>query len=947
MEKYIPQEIEKKWQQIWEETGLYQAHVDPKKEKYYCLDMFPYPSGSGLHVGHWRGYVLSDMIARYQRLNGKNVLHPMGFDAFGLPAENAAIKAKSHPEKFTDQAIVNFRRQIRQIGTMIDWSREINTSKPGYYKWTQWLFLQLYKNGLAYKKKAPVNWCPSCQTVLANEQVVSGQCERCSSTVIKKDLTQWFFKITDYAEDLLNDLDGLDWPEKTKTLQRNWIGRSEGAMVKFGVHNSDQKIEVFTTRPDTLCGATFMVLSPEHPMVDRLVTSEQKSEIDDYREKVKKENDIDRVAIDKEKTGIFTGAYAINPINFKQMPIWISDYVLMGYGTGAVMCVPAHDQRDFDFATKFGLDITQVIAPYFPTTSGDDAIRADKPTVKRKMITAIVKHWQEDKIFVLDWEKFNWHSFILGGIDDGETAEEAAKREVIEESGYSDIKSIRKIGFETHSQFFARHKDENRYSISDCFVIELGSDKYEKPEIEHTKNHTGKWLNSKEVADYINLNNNVYYWDIFLNGEKSFEEHGIVINSDKYNDLKSLEAKKKITSDLEKDTLAFPTINYHLRDWLISRQRYWGAPIPMVYCEKCGEVPVPEDQLPVELPSDVEFSPKGESPLKSSNTFTQTTCPDCGGQATRETDTMDTFVCSSWYYLRYTDPNNDKSFADIDKLKYWMPVDFYFGGIEHAVLHLLYARFISKALTKLNLLPLTNNGEPFQKLFNIGMIYLNGAKMSKSKGNVVSPDELIEKYGTDALRGYELFIGPSDLDSEWQVQGIVGISRFLEKVYSAFQRPFTNSDQKNPLIEKTIKTVTLEIESVRPNTAISHLMELFNALKKDDQLSKIDAEKITILLSPFFPHLAEELWQKIGHDKSIFFEKWPQFDEASTIKEMINLPIQINGKIKDIIEISPRDKEEEIKQSVLELPKIKEALGDKIVIKVIYVSGKVLNFVVE
>lgn len=796
---YNPQVIEQKWQKIWEESGLYQVQEDSKKEKYYCLDMFPYPSGSGLHVGHWRGYVLSDMIARYQRLNGKNILYPMGFDAFGLPAENAAIKAKSHPEKFTDEAIVNFRRQIRQIGTMIDWSREINTSKPGYYKWTQWLFLQLYKNGLAYKKKAPVNWCPSCQTVLANEQVVSGQCERCDSTVIKKDLTQWFFKITDYAEDLLNDLDGLDWPEKTKTLQRNWIGKSEGAMVKFDVHKSNQKIEVFTTRADTLCGATFMVLSPEHPLIDHITTPKQKAEIDTYREKVKKENDIDRTATDKEKTGVFTGAYAINPINDKQMPIWIADYALMGYGTGAVMCVPAHDQRDFDFATKFGLDIVQVVS----------------------------KDGREVKLDV------------------------------------------------------------------------------------------------------------------------AFDELGQLINSSKYDGLKGLAAKKKITDDLQKDGLASPAINYHLRDWLISRQRYWGAPIPMVYCEKCGEVPVPEDQLPVELPSDIEFSPKGESPLKSSSTFTQITCPSCNGKATRETDTMDTFVCSSWYYLRYTDSNNDKVFADQEKLKYWMPVDFYFGGIEHAVLHLLYARFISKALTKLNILYSANKGEPFQKLFNIGMVYLHGAKMSKSKGNVVSPDELIEKYGTDALRGYELFIGPADMDSEWQVQGIVGISRFLEKVYTAFQQPFTNTDRKNPFVEKAIKTVTLEIESVRPNTAISHLMELFNALKKEDQLSKVDAEKIAVLLSPFFPHLAEELWQKMGHDKSIFFQKWPEFDETSVIIEKINLPIQINGKVRDIIEVSNSNSEEEIKQLALKLPKIEEALDGKKVIKVIYVSGKVLNFVVK
>lgn len=805
-EKYNAIEVEKKWQEKWEKDGLYKTSEDDTKKKFYCLDMFPYPSGSGLHVGHWRGYVLSDIIARYHMLKGENVLHPMGWDAFGLPAENAAIKNKKHPREFTGEAIENFRRQIKQIGTMIDWSREINTSSPEYYKWTQWLFIKLFENGLAYKKKAPVNWCPSCQTVLANEQVVSGECERCGTKVTTKDLSQWFFKITDFAEDLLTDLEKLDWPERTKLMQKNWIGRSDGAMVKFQIKDSDDIIEVFTTRPDTLYGATYMAIAPEHEIVEsKKYKVEHKKEIEEYVKRSKEKTDIERETADKEKTGVFTGLYTINPVNNKEIPIWISDYVLMGYGTGAIMSVPAHDQRDFDFAKKYDIPIVQVIS----------------------------EDGKETKL------------------------------------------------------------------------------------------------------------------------DKAYEDDGLLINSEQYNNLTIKEAQNKIVEDLSQNKIAAKEINYRLRDWLISRQRYWGSPIPIVNCPTCGEVAVPESDLPVLLPEDIEFKPHGDSPLKQSENFTNTTCPKCGGKATRETDTMDTFVCSSWYYLRYTDPNNTDMISSSEKTKHWMPVDTYVGGIEHAILHLLYARFISKALTKLGIIDFGNAGEPFQKLFNIGMIYLNGAKMSKSKGNIVSPDEMIEKYGTDALRGYELFIGPAEQDAEWQVQGISGVKRFIDKVWeildqdkqSLYSDENSQDGQDNIEIDKAINIITQEIEDIKPNTAISHLMELFNALR-GKKLSNNDKQRLTILLSPFFPHLAEEIWEKLGNKESIFKEKWPIV--TGEIKETENdIVVQVNGKVKSIIKM-PVDltENEAVKLAKSDL-KIEALLANHKILKTIYVAGRILNFVIE
>lgn len=809
-QSYNPAKIEKKWQEYWAKNKLYKAEDFSKNPKFYCLDMFPYPSGEGLHVGHWRGYVLSDVISRYQMLCGKNVLHPMGWDAFGLPAENAAIQNRSHPKIFTKQAIETFRRQLEQIGACFDWSREINTSDPNYYKWTQWLFLKLYENGLAFRQKAPVNWCPGCQTVLANEQVIAGECERCGSKVTKKDLTQWFLKITDFAEELLNDLDDLDWPERTKTLQRNWIGRSEGTNIKFKIKDSDREIQVFTTRADTLFGCTYVVLSPEHPLIENLKSPfghaiSNLKNVEDYIEASKSKTGIERT--DTNKTGVkLVGVKAINPINNEEISIWISDYVLMDYGTGACMAVPAHDQRDFEFAKKFDLPIKEVIQN-------------------------------------------------------------------------ANIKS---------------------------------------------QNNTSQ-----------------------LEIDKAFTDYGILINSNDFNGLTSEEAKKRITEKLKEMGAGDFTIRYRLRDWLISRQRYWGAPIPIIYCEKCGTVPVAEKDLPVMLPEDVEFKPTGVSPLKQSKEFLNTICPQCGGKATRETDTMDTFVDSSWYYVAYALNQKEGNifYNNRKTIKYWLPVDFYIGGVEHAILHLLYARFISKVLHKLNIVNYSPNGEPFRKLFNIGMIYLHGAKMSKSKGNIISPDDLIKKYGTDALRGCELFIGPAAEDNEWQIQGISGIFRFLKKIWNVYHTNISNKNSKDIYIERTIKIVTQEIRALKTNTALSHLMELFNYLKARGRMTNDYADKINVLFSPFFPHLAEEIWSK-KHTGSIFTASWPKYNDALTVSIKVTIAIQINGKTRDLLRTEKDLPQEKIETLAKKSEKVKPYLKDKIIKKVVYISGKVLNFVV-
>jgi len=816
MSVYPFAEIEQKWQKKWEETKIYQADMNDIEKKLYCLVMFIYPSGDKLHIGHWYNYGPTDTWARFKRMQGFNVFEPMGYDAFGLPAENAAIKKGIHPAISTAGNIEYIRKQLKAIGAMYDWSKEINTSDPKYYKWTQWFFLQLYKNGLAYRKKAPVNWCPNCKTVLANEQVKEGHCERCDTEVTHQDLVQWFFKITDYAERLLEGHNRIDWPEKTIAMQKNWIGRSEGAQIKFKVDNSDETIEVFTTRPDTLWGVTYMVLAPEHPSVQQLTTPECKQEVEKYVDFARKASEIDRTSIEREKTGVFIGAHAINPVNNEKVPIWIADYVLLTYGTGCVMAVPGHDTRDFEFAKKFNLPIREVISP------------------------------------------------------DGE-----AHRELAE----------------------------------------------------------------------------------------AYIDPGIMINSGQFDSTPSEQGIEQVIEYLEQNGIGEKRINYKLRDWLISRQRYWGVPIPIVYCPDCGEVPVPEKDLPVLLPDEVEFKGAGESPLMTNPDFLNTSCPKCGSPAKREVDTMDTFVCSSWYFLRFPNPGIDTDAFDKEMIKKWLPVDQYVGGAEHAVMHLLYARFFTKALYDLKLIDFD---EPFTRLIHQGVITKDGGKMSKSIGNVVSPDEFIDEYGSDTFRMYMMFMGNYSDGGDWSDEGITGIFRFLNRVWRLVENldenpPSGKEDKQSKEIERiwhyTIKMVTTDLERFHFNTAISRIMELVNAMylyiqdiKPDQQNKKIldDArETVILLLAPFAPHFAEELWEKIEHSYSIFNQEWPAYDEAKTQKKLIPIVVQVNGKVRSSIECEMDTPDNEVLDKSLLDDKVKKYTDGKSIVKKIVVKNRLVNLVVK
>ncbi|MHB8127541.1 MAG: leucine--tRNA ligase [Mobilitalea sp.] len=798
---YNHKEVEKKWRKHWKANPV--NVNDGQKPKYYCLDMFPYPSGSGLHVGHWRGYVISDVWSRYKILKGYHIIHPMGWDAFGLPAENYAIKMGVHPSKSTAENVAGIKKQIDEIAAIYDWDMEVNTTDPNFYKWTQWIFVKMFKAGLAYEKQMPINWCPSCKTGLANEEVVNGECERCGSAVTKKNLKQWMLKITSYADRLLEDLDKLDWPEKVKKMQSDWIGKSYGAEVDFSVDGTDNAIRVYTTRPDTLYGATFMVLAPEHEMAKELAIEETKTAVTDYIYKSSMKSSVDRLQ-DKEKTGVFTGSYALNPLTKKLIPIWLSDYVLADYGTGAIMCVPAHDDRDFDFATKFGIPIVQVISA------------------------------------------------------DG------------------------------------------------------------------------------------NENSNL---------TEAYTEAGIMINSGDWNGMNSNQAKKDVPDQLDKLGIGKKTVNFKLRDWVFSRQRYWGEPIPIVHCEHCGQVPVPEEQLPLLLPEVEKYQPTGtgESPLADIHEWVNTTCPTCGGPAKRETNTMPQWAGSSWYFLRYIDNKNDNELVSKAKAHDLLPVDMYIGGVEHAVLHLLYSRFYTKFLFDIGVVDFD---EPFTRLFNQGMIGKNGAKMSKSKGNVVSPDALVNDYGCDSLRMYELFVGPPELDSEWDDRGIDGVFRFINRFHNLVM---DNKDRIVPATEEMVKLrnrmvydITTRLEAFNLNTVVSGFMEYNNKMmelaKRAGGIDKETLETAIVLLAPFTPHVGEELWSQLGHKTSVFDNTWPIYDLEKMKDSEIEIAIQINGKTKGTVMIAAEASKEEV------IAASKEAIADKItgdIVKEIYVPGKLVNIVIK
>jgi leucyl-tRNA synthetase len=821
MNDYIPTQIEPKWQAKWEADGLYHADIDPKKPKHYALTMLPYPSGD-LHIGHWYAMTPADARARFMRMNGFNVLFPMGFDAFGLPAENAAIKRGIHPKIWTYKNIENMRKQMRSMGAMFDWRREAVSSDPKYYKWTQWFFVQLYKHGLAYRKMSPVDFCPHCNTTLAREQVWGDDrhCERCGTPVIKKDLDQWFFRITRYADELLN-YNGLDWPERVRTLQTNWIGRSEGASVIFKTAVNADPIEVFTTRPDTLWGATFMVLSPEHPLVEKIITSDHRQEVEGYKKKAARQSDIEREATDKEKTGVFTGAYAVNPVNGANIPIWIADYVLMTYGTGAIMAVPAHDERDFAFARKFGLKVIPVIQP--------------------------------DGLPDLD----------------GDTME----------------------------------------------IAYVGG---------------GHMINSARFNGTA------------VNEEKGRKNPGITA----------------VIDWLAGQGIGREAVTYKLRDWLISRQRYWGAPIPMIFCQKHGWNPVPDDELPVLLPDDVEWKPTGESPLKLHPTWKQARCPVCGDPAVRETDTMDTFMCSSWYHLRYLSPDYDKGPFDEAEYNYWMPVDTYTGGIEHATMHLMYTRFFHKALRDMQI---TEGSEPMIQLRNQGMVLgEDHEKMSKSRGNVTAPDDLVKRYGADAVRSYLIFFAKWDMGAPWNRTGIEGTYRWLKRVWALFTEPVGKPSASPETLKvlrrklhQTLKQVTRDFDQFEFNTIVSGLMELLNEMVKAKDAGAVGStewkEAIDIylrMLAPVCPHIAEELWSFLGKPYSIHTQPWPKVDEPATQEDEITIPVQVNGKLRDRLVFPADATEEEIRSSVLASAVIQKYLEGKTPKKVIVVQKKLVSIVI-
>ncbi|MFA5047449.1 MAG: class I tRNA ligase family protein [Patescibacteria group bacterium] len=990
---------EKKWQDFWESKKFFAAEDFSPKPKYYVLIEFPYPSAEGLHVGHPRSYSSLDVVARKRRMQGFNVLYPIGFDAFGLPAENYAIKTGIHPKDVTEKNIINYRRQLKSIGFSFDWDREVNTTDPKYYKWTQWIFLQLFKHGLAYKAEVAINYCPSCKVGLANEEVVGGKCERCGTEVVKKVKSQWMLKITKYADRLEKDLDQVNYLEKIKLQQKNWIGRSEGAEVTFSIttenvipsaaegslKDTEDKLTVYTTRPDTLFGATYMVLAPEHELVQKLKDRINNfDEVQIYISDSAKKSDLERTELNREKTGVeLKGVKAINPVNKTEIPVWISDYVLAGYGTGAIMAVPAHDERDWEFAKKFDLPIIQVVAPMFLAKFEKDKVRPDKETVRRKNVYVIVKHWQDNAFYCLDWAEHNWRSFVMGGIEEGETPEQAAIREMTEETGYKNIKSIKQLGGEIHNNYYAEHKGINRYAESLCFSIEL-ADGSRSEEID-TEHHQGKWLPVSEVKDFINLPSHEWYWSALVDGEKAFIDidNGIMINSDFLNGLVPTDATQKMTDWLAENGFGKHAVNYKLRDWVFSRQRYWGEPIPLVYCEKCGWVPLPENQLPLELPEVKEFQAgeDGESPLAKLTDWVSTTCPTCGGPAKRETDTMPQWAGSSWYFLRYIDPNNDGAFADQKKLAYWLKssgqenfdgIDWYNGGMEHTTLHLLYSRFWHKFLFDIGVVPCP---EPYAKRTSHGMVLGEGGeKMSKSRGNVVNPDDVVREQGADTLRMYEMFMGPFDQAIPWDTKGVIGVRRFLDRVWNLFngeihilsrgrlapageiksqdyevkqRQDRDDSDLRlGVLFNRTIKKVGEDIEDMRFNTAISAMMILVNEIYKIKNAKQDDLEKFLLILSPFAPHLAEELWQKLGHPESIALEKWPEYDPNKIQDTELEIPVQINGKVRAKIKISAGASQDQVVVLAQQEENVQKYLVGAEIKKTIFVPDKLISFVI-
>jgi len=946
-------QIEKKWQKEWEKKQPNKASDTSKQKKFYPLIEFPYPSGDGLHVGHIRSNTAMDIVARKRRAEGYNVLYPIGWDAFGLPTENYAIKTGIQPAVVTKKNTDTFRRQLKSLGFSFDWSREINTTDPAYFKWTQWIFLQFYKKGLAYKKKMTINWCPKDKIGLANEEVVDGKCERCGTPVEKREKEQWMLAITKYADRLEKDLDTVNYLEKIKIQQKNWIGKSEGAEFNFAIQNSKEKIKVFTTRADTLFGVTYVVLAPEHELVTKL-QSEIKNwnEVEAYISEVKNKDEMVRTAADKEKTGVeLKGIKAVHPATGEQVPVWIADYVLASYGTGAVMAVPAHDERDFVFAKKYGLEVKYVVAPHI--VEEDTPLRSDRKNVYRKAVDCYVKNPRTGQFLCLKHVGVDWTSMITGGIDEGENPIEAGKREVREETGYKNLRFIKVLGSPLRVDFYHPPKDENRFAEFTGLYFELENE--EKDEVSETeiKKHTSHWIDEDKVLDFINKGH-LFFTRLLSNDTDSYTDEGIIINSADFGNVLSANARKEIAVKYGR-----LVTTYKLRDWVFSRQRYWGEPIPMIWCEACALknggnwIPVPEKDLPVTLPKVKNYQPtdNGESPLAAISKWVNVKCPECKGPARRETDTMPNWAGSSWYFLRYVDPKNKKAFADPKKLKTWMPVDWYNGGMEHTTLHLLYSRFWHKFLYDLGVVP---TPEPYQKRTSHGLILAgDGEKMSKSRGNVINPDQLVTLYGADTLRIYEMFMGPFDQAIAWSTDNMIGSRRFIERVWKlAVKIEDKKSRVKNQnaeletLINKTIKKVGEDIESMSFNTAISSMMILLNALEKEEVVGKIQYEILLRLIAPFAPHFTEELWHNLGYKTSIHKEGWPAFDAKKLQSETVRIAVQINGKTRDAFETEADQDENTLQNKAMALENVKKWMENKPVKKVIYVKNRLINIVI-
>jgi leucyl-tRNA synthetase len=977
--KYDPKSIEPKWQKYWEDNKTFAATEDNTKEKFFGLIEFPYPSGAGLHVGHPRPFTAMDVITRKKRMEGKSVLFPIGFDAFGLPTENYAIKTGRPPAEVTAENIANFTRQLKMLGYGFDWDRAVDTTDPKYYKWTQWIFLQLYKQGLAYKKNMPINWCLKCKIGLANEEVVDGKCERCGGDVEKRDKEQWMLAITKYADKLLNGLDTVDYIPQAKTQQQNWIGRSEGAEINFelyftknlaandnrGPNGEKAQLTVFTTRPDTLFGATYMVLAPEHPWVtlatdDTHDVLENKAEVLDYVNATKKKTDLERSAEGREKTGVeLKGVKAINPVNGEQIPLFIADYVLGGYGTGAIMAVPAHDERDFEFAKKYNLVVKQVVAPHIVLT-GDCTPREEKETSRKDVVSAIVRNKKTNEYLVLNWENKRF-GFIGGGIESGETYEEAVKRELIEETGYTSFEIVREVIPYLYGHGYKPRKDINCFDLDKVFLIDILDTEKQEDNENVAGEHSLKWLEEKEMSAVLTLDHHKFIWNWFVNNEECFSDEGIAINSSFLNGLSTTEAKEKMIQHLEEKNIGKRKVQFKLRDWVFSRQRYWGEPIPLVYCEHCaktdssqnpGWIPLPEDQLPLELPKVEKYQPTdtGESPLSVMTDWVSTTCPQCGGAARRETDTMPNWAGSSWYFISYAMRKEQEEYVwDRKTIDYWMKdgIDWYNGGMEHTVLHLLYSRFWNQFLFDIGAVPVS---EPYKKRTSHGMILASdGLKMSKSLGNVINPDEMVEKFGTDAFRAYIMFMGPFDQAVAWDTNGVIGVRRFLDRVYGLQEKVQSGVVMDSKVIavlHQTIKAVSDGIESMRFNVAVAKMMECSNELLKQESIDQEVFESFLKLLSPFAPHLAEELWSQLGHGGSIATASWPVYDASLVVTGEMTVVAQVNGKVRDEFVVSPDISEEEIKALVLGSEKVQKWLEGKEPKKVIYVTGKLVSIVV-